>query len=176
MNGKWVAGFIVIAAILFGGALYYNQEYAFYDRVSADASAQDIVATTFSGSVETLLAERFEGVDAPTSPIKFRACFSTPLSTAMMTETFVPYEKAEPLIAPRWFDCFDAKKIGADIENGRAFAFLGEENITYGIDRVIAVYPDGTAFAWNQINHCGEAVFDGDPAPEGCPAAPAQGQ
>lgn len=61
MNGKWVAGFIVIAAILFGGALYYNQEYAFYDRVSADASAQDIVATTFTGERRNLARRRVRG-------------------------------------------------------------------------------------------------------------------
>ena len=51
-------------------------------------------------------------------------------------------------------------------------AFLGEENITYGIDRVIAVMPDGRGFGWNQINACGEVVFDGDAAPEGCPTPP----
>ncbi|MGR3625750.1 MAG: DUF6446 family protein, partial [Limimaricola sp.] len=26
--------------------------------------------------------------------------------------------------------------------------------------------------AWNQINVCGEVVFDGDPAPAGCPTPP----
>lgn len=162
-------------AIFFAGGLYYSQVYAYYDKV--DISAPDVAmrATTFQGTTEDLLAVEFEGIDADTSPIRFRACFKTPLSQAMMTETFEPYEDATPLIAPDWFDCFDAKRIGADIETGDAVAFLSEANIDYGIDRVVAVYPDGRAYAWHQINPCGEAVFDGDPAPEGCPAAP-QGQ
>ncbi len=32
-------------------------------------------------------------------------------------------------------------------------AFLGEKDIRDGgVDRVIAVYPDGRAFAWHQLN------------------------
>ena len=40
------------------------------------------------------------------------------------------------------------------------------------IDRIVAVFPDGRGYAWHQINACGEVVFDGDPAPEGCPPVP----
>jgi hypothetical protein len=90
----------------------------------------------------------------------------------MMTETFAPYETPTPLTAPSWFDCFDAKTLEADIESGAAMAFMGTENIAYGIDRVLAVYGDGRAYAWHQINVCGSTVFDGEPAPEGCPPAP----
>ncbi|WP_460274626.1 DUF6446 family protein [Celeribacter sp. ULVN23_4] len=172
MNGKLIAGFIVVLAIVFGAGLYYTQVHAYYERLDASAPVAEIHATTFAGISEDLLAEKFEGIDADTSPIKFRACFMTPLSVAMMTETFQPYVRPEPLVAPHWFSCFDAKRIGADIESGRAVAFLGQENIEYGIDRVVAVYPDGRGYAWNQINRCGEAVFDGEPAPAGCPPAP----
>ena len=70
----------------------------------------------------------------------------------MLTETFVPYEEATPLTAPGWFDCFDAVQIGADIEQGNALAFLGERNIKDGVDRVVAIYPDGRGFAWHQLN------------------------
>jgi len=98
--------------------------------------------------------------------------FITPISQATLTETFVIRDDAEPRVAPGWFDCFDAAQIGADIENGDAIAFLGVENVQYGIDRIVAVYPDGRAFAWHQINACGEVVFDGNPVPEGCPPKP----
>ena len=172
MSGKLIAGFIVVFSLLFGAGLYYTQVYAYYDRLDVSAPAATVRATTFEGLTEDILAESFEGIDADTSPIRFRACFTTPLSVAMMSETFEPYDRPEPLIAPKWFSCFDAKKIGADLESGAALAFMGEENIEYGIDRVIAVYPDGHGFAWNQINRCGDAVFDGDPAPMGCPPAP----
>lgn len=172
MNGKLVAGGIVISALVFGAGLYYSQVYAYYDAIPADAPAATIRVTTFEGVQEDILAENFTGIDAETSPIKLRACFTTPLSLSMMTETFQPYEGAAPLVAQKWFKCFDAATIGADLEAGRAIAFLGAENTPYGIDRVVAIYPDGRGFAWNQINRCGEAVYDGDPAPAGCPPAP----
>ena len=170
MNGKWVAGMIVGAAAVFGAGLWYSQVYAYYDRL--DASSDVMLATRFDGTTEDILADALQGIDAETSPIKYRACFTTPLSQAMMSETFVAYDRPEPLIAPSWFSCFDAKQIGADLEAGNALAFLGEANTQYGVDRVIAVYPDGRGFAWHQINPCGEAVFDGDPAPADCPPAP----
>ena len=90
----------------------------------------------------------------------------------MLTETYVTHDAAVPLTGPKWFDCYDAETIGADLEAGTAIAFLSEFNITYGIDRVIAVYDDGRAYIWHQLNHCGEKVFDGQPAPDDCPPAP----
>ncbi len=172
MNGKLVAGGIVVLAVIFGVGLYYSTEYAHYEPLDVSSEAAQISATTLMGGREDLLLNEIEGITGDSSPIKFRACFNTPMSLAMMTETFEPYARPAPLVAPTWFGCFDAKAIGADLEAGRALAFMGEENFTYGIDRVIAVYPDGRGFAWNQINPCGQAVYDGDPAPVGCPPAP----
>jgi hypothetical protein len=83
-----------------------------------------------------------------------------------------PAPDAVPLNAPGWFDCFDAAEIGAALLRGDARAILSRENVPYGIDRVIALYPDGRGFAWTQINHCGDVVFDGRPAPADCPPRP----
>jgi hypothetical protein len=121
-----------------------------------------------------MLIAGFEGIDSESSPIRYRACFTTPMSNAMMTETFQTYTRAEPLVAPDWFACFDARALGADLESGAATAYLGEANIHYGIDRVIAVYDDGRAFAWHQINICGEHAFNGEAVPETCPPAPSE--
>jgi hypothetical protein len=170
--GKILAGVIVISALLAGAGVYYLQVYAYYREIPANVPAAEIRMTTIAGVAEPILIEGFEGIDADSSPIRYRACFRTPQSTAMLTETYRVYDDAVPNIAPRWFGCFDAKAIGAALEEGRAVAYLGEENIHYGIDRVIAIMDDGRAFAWNQINHCGAVVFDGKPAPEGCPAQP----
>ena len=160
-----------MSTLLAGVAMYYLQVYAFYDEISA--VDQEIALTSlFSGEPEPILYENFSGIDSDSSPIRYRACFETPTSLALMTETYVIVDEAEPLVAPGWFDCFDAEAIGADLEAGTAIAFMGTENIQYGIDRIVAVYPDGRAYAWNQINACGEVVFDGDPAPEGCPTPP----
>lgn len=172
MIGKIFVGVIVISALLAGAAIYYLQVYGFYAPIAANTPAAEIRMTTLEGVAEPLMIEGFEGIDAESSPIRFRACFRTPQSMAMMTETYKVYDGATPLVAPGWFGCFDASAIGEALEQGRAVAYLGEENITYGIDRVIAVMDDGRAYAWNQINRCGAVVFDGQPAPEGCPAQP----
>ena len=173
MKGAIVSGGILLTTAIFGAGLYYSQVYAYYDPIEVGTPAAVVTATTFDGASEDILAEEFEGIDADTSPKKYRSCFKTPLSQAMMSETFEAYAEPTPLVAPSWFDCFDAQKLTADIESGDAMAFMGTENITYGVDRVLAVYADGRAYAWHQINHCGETVFDGNPAPEGCPPAPA---
>lgn len=171
MTARVIIGIMLMFALVFGATMYYLQVYAFYDEVSA--TTEDVVLTSLvSGQPEPIIYDNFQGINANSSPVRYRACFETPTSLALMTETYQIHDHAEPLVAPSWFDCFDAARIGADLENGTAIAFMGVENIQYGIDRIVAVYPDGKAYAWHQINACGEVVFDGDPAPEHCPTPP----
>ncbi|MFQ1699817.1 DUF6446 family protein [Loktanella agnita] len=164
-----LAGMLVIALIA-GAALYYLQVYAFYDEVNAEVADVRLTSVS-SGQAESVSVAAYQAVDADSSPIRYRACFTMPLSQAMLTETYVVYDAPEPRVAPGWFDCFDAAQIGEDLQT-QAIAFLGVENIHYGIDRIVAVYPDGRAFAWHQINECGAVVFDGDPVPAHCPPVP----
>ncbi|SMY08665.1 hypothetical protein LOM8899_02820 [Flavimaricola marinus] len=172
MTGRIIIVGMIMSALIAGAALYYFQIYAFYTEVTSDDVGNVQLVNVVTRAPEPILFENFEAIDSDSSPVRFRACFDTPLSQAMLTETFVTYDAAEPLVAPGWFDCFDAQQIGEALETGEAIAFLGTENITYGIDRVVAVMPNGRAYAWHQINSCGEVVFDGNPAPEGCPPAP----
>ena len=169
--GKILGIAILASAALAGGALYYLQVHHFYREVqlASDGGDVEMKITLSGGHVIDLPARDFEGIDADSSPIRFRACFTTQLPQDV---GFVPYAAAEPLNAPGWFDCFDAQAIGEALEAGRARAYLGEAHIEYGIDRVLAVFPDGRAFAWHQINRCGEVVFDGRPAPDDCPDPP----
>lgn len=161
----------MLTALAAGAAMYYLQIYAFYDDVAL--TAEDVQLTSIiTGQAEPILAENIRAIDGDSSPLKFRACFDTGLSFGLLTETYQVYDAAEPTIAPPWFDCFDAGQIGEDLASGVAVAFLGVENLQYGIDRVVAVYPDGRAYAWHQINPCGEAAFSRDPVPETCPPAP----
>lgn len=152
MNGKLIAGFLVIPALLVGAAVYYLQVYAFYERVDPASAAAVIRLTPIAGTAEPIPTGAFEGIDAESSPLRFRGCFTTPMSLAMLSETYIGYDNPTPLIAPGWFSCFDAKRIGADLEAGAALAFLSEKDIHPGIDRVVAVYPDGRAYAWQQLN------------------------
>ena len=145
-----IVAMLVMAAVL-GGVLYYQQVYAYYEDVVAGPDA--IMLTSVStGAAEPLLIQNFAGIDAISSPLRYRACFETPISQATLTETFVIVENAEPRVAPRWFDCFDAVEIGTALERGEALAFLSQENIHTDVDRVVAVFPDGRAFAWTQLN------------------------
>jgi len=170
MNGKLVGGFIVGTALLAGAALYYLQTYYYYEPVELAAGEAPVELTSIaSGEPEAIIADGFEGTDATSSPIRYRACFTTTMSQAMLTETYELYDEAEPLTGPGWFDCYDAGEIGAALAEGRALAFLGERDIEYGIDRVVAIDDTGRGWVWHQINRCGQAAFDGDPLPPGCP-------
>lgn len=167
--GKFLAGLIMISAIGAGLAMYYLQVYHFYDEVEASGVDDVILVNLVTGEPEGVIYDSFKAIDADSSPIRYRACFTTTLSHPLLTETFEAYESAEPLTAPGWFDCFDAEALGAALQEGSALAFLSHKDIYYGIDRVVAITEDGRGYVWHQINACGEVVFDGGRAPEGCP-------
>jgi hypothetical protein len=172
VSGRLVALFLVLTAAVAGGALWWLQVHAFYEEL--DPAAVEIRLTPRGGGApEPIPAEVSRAIDAESSPIRFRACFATPETAEGLAARFTPYPDAVPLNAPGWFECFDAAAIGAALADGRAQAFLGEENLVYGIDRVVAVDGEGRGWAWTQINACGERVFDGDPPPPGCPTPPA---
>ena len=147
MNGKIAAGVIVVTAIVAGVAMYWLQVYAYYDEVKFEPGNEIRLTSVVSGTPEAILAENVTGIDANSSPLRFRACFTTPLSLAMLT-------------------------VGAALEKGEAVAFLSEHLAPYGMDRVAAVFPDGRGYQWNQISECGKAYYDERDLPAGCPPAP----
>lgn len=149
--GKLAAGGLIVTGIAAGALMYWLQVYAFYQPV-AFGPGNEIRLTPIGSTIpEVIVADEVEGIDAESSPLRFRACFSTPLSQAMLTETYQIYEDPVPLNGPGWFDCYRAPEIGAALEKGEALAFLSEQNIHPGVDRVVAVFPDGRAFAWHQL-------------------------
>lgn len=152
MNGKLVAGFIVIFALATGAMIYWLQEYAFYTEASFQPGSEIDLTLLETGQPEPILADNVQGIDATSSPLRFRACFHTPMSQAMLTETYKVYDTPTPLNGPSWFDCFDAAAIGAALQSGEAIAFLSQANIAPSIDRVVAVFPDGRAYAWHQLS------------------------
>jgi hypothetical protein len=169
--GRVIVMGIAFSALFAGALMYYLQVYGYYKEVAAEVADVQLTALV-SGVPEPVVFENFKAIDSNSSPVRYRACFEMPLSLATLTETYVMYDDPVPLIAPGWFDCFDAETLGGDLETGAALAFLGQADVKYGIDRIVAVYPDGRAFSWHQINACGEVVFDGDPVPETCPLPP----
>ena len=170
--GKILAVFLALAGLTAGVSMYYLQVYHFYEEVPATGPDDVRLTATASDTPEPLPHDEFQAIDADSSPIRYRACFTTDARVAELRETYAPYPEAEPLNEPFWFDCFDAEAIGAALEDGRAQAFLGQRDIQYGIDRIVAITEDGRGYVWHQINHCGEVVFDGQPAPDDCPEPP----
>lgn len=155
MNGKLVAGSIVLIAALAGIGGYWLQEYAFYEKASF-TPGQEIVLTPITGQPEAIPVKDVQGIDATSSPLRFRACFTSEVSLATLTEAYKVYDQPTPLNAPNWFSCFDAGKITDALNSGEAVAFLGQANVVANtdkiqIDRVVAVFPDGRAYAWNQL-------------------------
>ncbi len=148
-SGRLTAIAIVAITAIFGIGLWYANVYAYYtvlERVEISLQRGD-------GTLLPLEIAGEEGIDADTSPLKFRACFRVePALVARLLADAMPYADPTPLIAPGWFDCFDADAIGAALESGAAQAVLGQRNIADGIDRVVALFPDGTAYAWHQLN------------------------
>ena len=143
---RFLVVLLVGGTLLAGVGAWYLTVHAYYDRLPA----QDTVMLTPMGAAaaQAVPVRGFEGIDSASAPIRYRACFALDADPAQ----FTPYPDAAPLIAPNWFDCFDAHAIGAALEEGRATAVLGQAHLHYGIDRVVAVFPDGRAFAWHQIN------------------------
>lgn len=151
MNGRLVGGFILAAAVIAGAGVWYAQVYGYYHDVPADSAAAELRLTTLGGAEEPVATSDFKAIDAESSPLRFRACFRAELPAATVA-AYQHYEKPTPLTAPGWFSCFDAGQIGADLQAGRAKAYLSELNIHPGVDRVVAIYPDGRAYAWQQLN------------------------
>jgi hypothetical protein len=46
--------------------------------------------------------------------------------------------------------CYNYNQLTEDVKAGLAYSFVGEKNIINGIDRIIAIYADGRAYAWHQ--------------------------
>ena len=166
--GRVLVVMLVVTALVAGIALWWFQTRAYYFEIDAERAAMTVVPAGGEGSRPIPVTE-FEGIDSDSSPIRFRACFQ--VDPAIVDDAALAPD-AVPLTAPGWFDCFDAAAIGAALRSGEATAILSRRNDPYGIDRVIAIFPDGRSFSWRQLNRCGEAVYDGQPAPDGCPAPP----
>ncbi len=137
VSGRGLAIGLVGFTAVFAVGLWYAQLYAFYEETAREA-------ITIAG--ESYPVADWQGIDATSSPLKLRACFR--LETAPEAPLA---EDPTPLVAPPWFDCFDAEAIGRALEEGRAVAYLAEAEDGEGVDRIVARLPDGRAFMWRQL-------------------------
>ena len=148
MNWGKVAALVLLGSTIAAGAgMWYAQEYLYYDPIDPNGPDATIAVTTAAGEQPLPLAG-FEGIDADSSPLRWRACAT---SDAVPADA-LPFDDATPLNAPGWFACFDAGRIGTDLENGAARAVLSVSDIRPDVDRVLAIYPDGRVYGWHQYN------------------------
>lgn len=147
-SGRWLVLTILVVTAVFAAAQWWFQTRAYY----APIDSAEIVVTALTGEVIPLDAQDFQGIDAETSPLRFRACFTLDAEGLAAAGRGAPYETPTPLTAPGWFDCFDAEAIGTALGEGTARAILGEREIEAGVDRVFALFPDGRVFGWHQLN------------------------
>ncbi len=166
MSGKFLAIIILLAAVVTGGSVYYLQEFHYYERLEP---LDTIRLATPDGGQSSVLVANFEGIDASSSPIRYRACFDIAEPPEALAARFAPYPDAEPRNAPFWFSCFDAEAIGTAIAEGTARVFTSQRNLEFGIDRVVAVTDGGRGYIWHEINECGDKAYDGTPLGDDCP-------
>lgn len=150
MNGKIVAIFFAITALAGGVGAYALNVYAFYARVPADSVSLSLVPVG-AAQPQPLQVSALEAIDATSSPLRFRACFTVADAPALIAAS-APHPDPVPLTGPNWFDCYDAQAIGAALESGAATGLLSQTEVRPGVDRVVALFPDGRGFAWHQLN------------------------
>ncbi|MBF9043875.1 histidine kinase [Rhodobacterales bacterium HKCCE4037] len=152
-SGRLLVIVIVLVTAVFGIALWWFVNYAYYEET--DELALVVQRGDGTGIELPLAAEgnAVRAIDASSSPLRFRACFTLPTEQAadLLDQAFA-YDDPVPLGAPGWFDCFDAVAIGTAIERDEAHAFLIQRDIARGVDRVGALFPDGRGYAWHQLN------------------------
>lgn len=146
--GKIAAASLVLATVAAGAGVWYAQEYGFYSRIDPDSPAAAVQIQTAEGPARLDMIG-FDGIDADSSPIRWRACFRI---EGYLPADALPFDGPTPLNGPNWFDCYDAAQIGTDLESGAARAVLSQSEIRPDVDRVLAVYPDGRAYGWHQFN------------------------
>lgn len=172
MTGKLVVVAILLFALIGGAAMYYLQVYAYYFDVEAQPGNDVLLMDRETSTPKPIAYSEFQAIDATSSPIRYRACFKTTMTPDIAATQFVESKNASPRVAPSWFDCFDAQRIGAEMDQGSARAFVSQKNIAFGVDRVVVITDAGHGYAWHELNNCGEKAYDGTIVGEECPPVP----
>lgn len=102
------------------------------------------------GAAEEILLDDLSATSDNAIPESLWACFKTPLSMGLLTESYQVTEDVAPTNPVSSLPCFDADEVKTAVAQGQAVAFVGERDVWPGVDRVVAVYVDGRAVAWNQ--------------------------
>ncbi|MHA1529607.1 MAG: DUF6446 family protein [Alphaproteobacteria bacterium] len=140
VSGKYVVTGLVGFTVLFGLVFWWFQTHAFYTETQAREHTVVIAGQIYP-------VTEWKSIEASSSPLKMRACF-------LIRETVeaLPAMAPEPLMAPGWFRCFNARVIAENLASGYAKAYVALRNDPKGFDRIVAVFPGGRAYMWRQLN------------------------
>ena len=126
---------------MFTAALWYTQFHAYYREMPAETVVMGVYPVS-----------EWTGIDATSSPLKKRVCLRVSEETAQrIHDEQFELNGAEPLVAPGWFECFDARQIARDLEAGVAQFYLIGPSESEGVDEFLALYPDGRGYIWPQL-------------------------
>ncbi len=156
MKGKTLFIGFAICLAAFAAGLFYTINYAYYDRVNLS----ELVLNTDQGDLKL---RNVHMINSDRTPLKIRICADPVEDIA-----FEKVNTATPLVAPFWFDCFDAEKLSNQIEEGELKSYIIEANTPYGFD-LYFTQDANHSYTWRQINECGEAKFSGLNLPQTCP-------
>ncbi|NOE33212.1 MULTISPECIES: DUF6446 family protein [unclassified Ruegeria] len=172
MTGKILAIILLMSAAVAGAGMYYLQVYGYYYEVEPIPGEDVFLSIDAAQPPVAISYTSFQAIDADSSPIRYRACFETDAALEELRATYLTADEAKPLTAPGWFDCYDAVALADDLKSGKAQAFIGQKNVHYGVDRIVAVTQEGKGFVWHVLNNCGEKAYDGTVVGEECPERP----
>lgn len=153
ISGRWVVGGIAGIAVAMGALLWWTQTRAYYVEVTG-------IERLAVGS-QMLDVAGYTGIDADSSPIKLRGCFTVDpgaipaaleAGAALTAEAEAAGYRITPLVAPDWFGCFDAGAVTEALETGEAQAIVAARNEIDGVDRIVVLWPDGRGVTWRQLN------------------------
>ncbi|MCY3879490.1 MAG: DUF6446 family protein [Rhodobacteraceae bacterium] len=149
MTGRLAVLLLLAVVSLTGAALWYLGTYVQYTAFHGPQPGFGPVLE-LQGIRKSVSLADIQGIQGDSSPLKFRACFRTDPPVPIPADA--AYPDPTPLVAPDWFGCFDAERIGADLEADLAQAVLVKGEIASSIDRVVAFYPDGRGYVWHQLS------------------------
>ena len=169
MSGKLVSGLLPFVAVVAGALLYYLQVYGYYQIVEDTEHTEVKLVSSLTQQPVGIDYSAFRAIDSNSSPIRYRACFETDINLEQLSDNYVAAGRVIPRNAPNWFDCFDATYIAAALTSNSAKAFLGQKNIHFGVDRIVAITSNGQGYIWHELNDCGRKSYDGTVIGEACP-------
>ena len=109
---------ILLTSVIAGVTMYYLRVYGFYERVNVEEAKGISLVNLSTQEPEKIQVANFQGIDANSSPIRFRACFEVNDPIDLLKEKYVMLNSATPRNAPMWFNCFNAGRIGEDLSRG----------------------------------------------------------